>query len=85
MDSSAAKLLTESQVAETYGLGLRMLRSLRMRNTGPRYVKVSGRLGCTGGRILYPVQALDDWINSRPSGGERIETRPLAMVGKETR
>ncbi len=70
-DSNAARLLTETQVAERYGLGLRMLRSMRMRNTGPKYVKVSGRLQCTGGRILYPVHALEEWINSRPSGGEQ--------------
>jgi hypothetical protein len=66
--------LTESEVAERYGVGIRQLRAMRMRNTGPRYVKVSGRLNERGGRILYPRADLEVWFASCPSGGGEGES-----------
>lgn len=61
--------LTEKQACARYGIGSRTLRLMRMRGAGPRYVKVSGRLGCRGGRIIYPVAAFEAWLESLPSGG----------------
>lgn len=62
--------LTEKEVAATRGIGIRQLRLMRMRGIGPRWIKISGRIGETGGRVLYPVASLDAWIGSCPGGGE---------------
>jgi hypothetical protein len=61
--------LTEKEVHEHYGLPLRFLRSLRMRGGGPRWIKIAGRIGERGGRVLYPKQGVEDWLASRPGGG----------------
>jgi hypothetical protein len=63
--------LTESEVVESRGIGRRQLRVMRAKGTGPRYIKVSGQIGRRGGRVLYPVADLDQWLAQRPSGGER--------------
>ena len=62
--------ITEREVAAVYGLGIRQLRLMRLRGTGPRWIKVSGEIGRSGGRILYPREAVETWLLSRPSGGE---------------
>ena len=38
------------------------LANWRANRKGPAYVKM-------GGRVLYPVQAVEQWERSRPSGG----------------
>ncbi|MGD1094611.1 MAG: hypothetical protein ABSB35_21780 [Bryobacteraceae bacterium] len=55
---------------ESRGIGRRQLRAMRVRGTGPKWLKVSGELGKRGGRILYPVTSLDRWLATRPGGGE---------------
>jgi len=65
--------LTESEVSELYAIGVRQLRGMRMRNTGPRWLKISGAIGVKGGRILYPVADLNRWLASVPSGGESVQ------------
>ena len=69
MDVSKLRLLTEKQVCEIYNLGLRFLRLQRMRNEGPAFIKTSGRLGHSGGRVLYRVDDVEQWLNTRPAGG----------------
>jgi len=76
--TTAKNNLCESEVCAIYGIGVRQLRLMRMRGEGPRWLKVSGSIGKTGGRILYPLADLLAWLDSRPSGGEAIE-RPEAM------
>jgi hypothetical protein len=50
MTQTMSKLcLTETEVSERYAIGIRQLRAMRMRNTGPRYIKVSGAIGARGG------------------------------------
>lgn len=71
-------MLTETEVASLYSLGLRQLRLMRMRGDGPVWIKVSGRVGCTGGRVLYPSLSLEAWIASRPGGGEKLP-KPVAL------
>jgi len=66
--------LTEREVNASYGLGVRQLRLMRMRNTGPRFLKVAGRIGQRGGRVLYPVADLEHWLQTRPGGGEQLPT-----------
>jgi hypothetical protein len=34
-------------------------------------VKLSGRIGSTGGRIAYPARDLYWWLESLPSGGSK--------------
>ena len=63
--------LTEREVEQTRGLGRRQLRLMRMKGCGPRWIKVSGKLGRRGGRVLYPVAALDEWLAQCPGGGGR--------------
>jgi hypothetical protein len=68
--TGARLLLSEAEVYSRYGLGLRFLRRRRMSGTGPKFIKVSGELGIRGGRVFYPVESLEQWLASRPSGGE---------------
>lgn len=70
------KNLTEREVEATYGIRSRHLRLMRARNTGPRYLKISGGLGKRGGRILYPVAELEGWLGRCPTGGG--ENQPAA-------
>jgi hypothetical protein len=65
------KDLTEIELSAIYGIGLRQLRLMRMRGSGPRYLKVSGSLFKVGGRVLYRVEDIESWLASRPSGGEQ--------------
>ena len=64
--------LTEKEVAATRGIGLRQLRSMRMRGNGPKWFKISGKIGQTGGRVVYPAAALDEWLRNCPGGGDQI-------------
>jgi hypothetical protein len=66
-----AQYLNEKMVAEQYNIGIRQLRLMRMRGDGPVYKKVSGALSKTGGRVLYAVSAIEDWLNACPTGGGR--------------
>jgi hypothetical protein len=65
--------MTEREIAETYGLGVRFLRNYRMRGGGPVWRKVSGQVGKAGGRVLYDVESVEKWILAQAGGGERIE------------
>jgi len=62
--------ITEKQVAERFAIGLRQLRKMRVFGTGPRFTKISGAIGRTGGRVVYAIADVLAWIASRPSGGE---------------
>lgn len=72
--------LTEREVAASRGIGLRQLRMMRMRGVGPRYIKISGRIGESGGRVLYPVRDLDTWLQSCPSGGDQSAVAAVAKA-----
>ncbi|MGD0580186.1 MAG: DNA-binding protein [Bryobacteraceae bacterium] len=71
----AKRYLTEIEVEEEYSLGRRYLRLRRLHGGGPPWIKPIGSLGQKGGRILYPREALEAWLASRPGGGE---TAPAA-------
>jgi len=69
-DAKGTKLnLTVREVEETRGVRARQLALMRMRGDGPRWIKVAGKLGCRGGRVLYPAAALDAWLAQLPGGG----------------
>ena len=61
--------LTEKEVNQEHGIGIRQLRRMRLCGTGPRYIKISGQIGKKGGRIIYPIAAVEEWLKSRPTGG----------------
>ena len=68
-----AQYLNEKMVAEQYCIGLRQLRLMRMRGTGPIFLKISGAIGKTSGRIIYAIADVEEWLNSCPSGGGKKE------------
>jgi len=61
--------LTPKQVSEIYGLGMHHLALMRMRDAGPPFIKISGRLRQSGGRIVYPAAGVKAWLESLPRGG----------------
>jgi len=65
--------LTVREVEETRGIRARQLALMRRRGDGPRWIKVAGKLGCRGGRVLYPAAALDEWLTRCPGGGGMAE------------
>ena len=71
IQASGKRNLTEREAFERYGVGIVQLRKMRARNSGPRYIKISGQIGQRGGRVLYPVEDLERWLNSVPTGGGR--------------
>jgi hypothetical protein len=75
---------TEREVHQQFGVGIRQLRAMRMRGTGPGWVKVSGQLGKPGGRILYDLDAVSLWMRSRSHGGEAqdIDTKIQSAAQK---
>jgi hypothetical protein len=70
---AVAEYLREAEVAERYAIGLRQLRLMRMRGTGPRYIKPSGRINRPGGPVRYSLADIEMWIASLPSGGGKKE------------
>ena len=64
---------SEADVSARYGIGVRQLRELRVRNKGPRYRKVSGKVGRPGGRVLYSFEDVEAWIQAQPCGGDAPE------------
>jgi len=64
-------LLSEYEVAAALGIGVRLSRRWRTLSKGPRYVKLSGRIGVRGGRVAYPARDLYRWLESLPSGGSK--------------
>ena len=66
---AVVEYLRETEVAARYAIGLRQLRLMRMRGTGPIFKKVSGAIGKTGGAIRYAIADIEKWIASLPSGG----------------
>jgi hypothetical protein len=69
---------TEQQVSARFAIGIRHLRMMRARGTGPRFTKVSGRLGHSGGRIIYRVADVKEWLAGLPSGGAGPEPNAAA-------
>ena len=55
-------LLTEPEVAERLRVSLACLRRWRLERRGPRFLKV-------GSLVRYPVDELNHWIESLPTGG----------------
>lgn len=63
----------EKTVSAVFGIGTKQLRKMRMANTGPAFKKLSGTVGRPGGRVVYDLEAVESWVNSRPGGGEALD------------
>ena len=61
-------LLTDRDVAQRLAVSVAAVRRWRLEQRGPQFIKV--------GRVLvrYQEEAVDAWITSRPTGGDRLET-----------
>lgn len=59
-------LLNESQIAETLGIAVATVRRWRLHGRGPRFIKV-------GAAVRYDQRDFQDWLASRPAGGERLD------------
>ncbi len=52
------RFLTPKEVEKIYGINRRTLANWRWAKKGPTYIKLGSR------RVLYPVKALEEWIQS---------------------
>ena len=56
-------LLDEHEVAAICGLSAAAIRRWRLLRKGPRYIKV-------GSAVRYRLEDVNNWLGTRPSGGE---------------
>ncbi len=54
-------LLSSAEVAAILGFKAQSLRAMRLRGTGPRYIRLGGPLG----RVAYRRADLDAWLAAR--------------------
>lgn len=67
-ENTLEKLLTERDVARITSLSVASVRRWRLRQEGPRYLKI-------GSAVRYRPEEVAEWLKSRPGGGARTETR----------
>jgi hypothetical protein len=63
--NSVEALLNEYDVARITGLSVASVRRWRLLRKGPRYLK-------NGSAVRYKAEDIAVWLESRPTGGERI-------------
>lgn len=63
---ASKRFLNESEVAAYAGLAVRTLQGWRVRGAGPRFKKL-------GGAVRYDRRDVEQWLDSRPGGGEPRE------------
>ena len=66
MKVPATGLLTPTELADMLSLTTYTLQRYRCDSKGPAYVKV-------GNRILYPIPAVEEWLNSKVQTGTKEE------------
>jgi predicted DNA-binding transcriptional regulator AlpA len=57
-------MLNERDVARITGMSVQTIRRWRLLQGGPKYLKI-------GSAVRYKLKDISDWLESRPSGGER--------------
>jgi predicted DNA-binding transcriptional regulator AlpA len=67
-NNSVENLLNEYDVARITGLSVASVRRWRLLKQGPTYMKI-------GSAVRYRAADLARWLETRPTGGERAETR----------
>jgi predicted DNA-binding transcriptional regulator AlpA len=63
---TTSALLNERQVSEVLSISVASVRRWRLLRQGPKYVKI-------GAAVRYKPEEVAAWIESRPTGGERIK------------
>jgi predicted DNA-binding transcriptional regulator AlpA len=63
--NTVENLLNEHDVARITGLSVASVRRWRLLRIGPRYLKI-------GAAVRYKAEDIAIWLESRPTGGERI-------------
>ena len=61
-------LLNEHDVARITGLSVASVRRWRLLRQGPKYLKI-------GAVVRYKPEDISAWLESRPSGGAKVEVR----------
>jgi predicted DNA-binding transcriptional regulator AlpA len=64
--NTTQSLLEESDVAKLLKVSVAALRRWRTEQRGPRFIKV-------GALVLYRPVDIDQWVETRRSGGERTD------------
>src|SRR4051794_6623074 len=62
-DIKYERLINERQVADLVGVSLATVRRWRLRNRGPRYLKI-------GVGVRYFPRDVRAWLNAQPTGGD---------------
>ena len=65
-DYSLHSLLNEHEVSHQLGISVASLRGWRLIRQGPKFVKI-------GAAVRYKPADVAAWIDSRPTGGERVQ------------
>jgi predicted DNA-binding transcriptional regulator AlpA len=69
MDTSRERferLLNEHEVATRVGVSVATVRRWRRLHTGPLFLKI-------GALVRYRPQSVEEWLNSRPTGGDNAD------------
>jgi predicted DNA-binding transcriptional regulator AlpA len=66
------RLLKEAQIGEILGISAATLRRWRLLQRGPKYIKI-------GGAVRYRPEDVTAWLATRPTGGEQVHGRFVAV------
>ena len=58
---TSTALLSSARVCEILGVKSQTLRAMRLRGTGPRYIRLGGRHG----RAVYRSEEVEKWLSQR--------------------
>ncbi len=62
------RIIAEREAALRLSLGCRTLQEMRLRGTGPKFIRLGER------RVGYDVRDLDAWVNSRRAASTSAPT-----------
>ena len=77
-NNSLETLLNEHDVARITGLSVASVRRWRLLKQGPKYLKI-------GAAVRYRNSDISAWLESRPTGGERVSCGGLHLQSPSTR
>lgn len=72
----AKKLLSDADLEAEFGIPRGTSRKWRLFGGGPKWRKISGKVGRAGGCVRYLRADVEAWIEQAPSGGGRVEQPP---------
>ncbi|MCC6366870.1 MAG: helix-turn-helix domain-containing protein [Bryobacterales bacterium] len=68
---SFERLLNDHEVAARVGVSVATVRRWRQLGTGPLYLKI-------GALVWYRLQSIQEWLDSRPMGGDPSDLMEVA-------